>query len=83
MTIGTSSQELLNRFLVIRRLCPELRFGQMVAIIGQLAEDETDRNLWDVEDDAFAAAVERFATDLSRREQGPAEPLTSADRPRE
>ncbi len=77
-----SSIELLNRLIAIRRLRPELRFGQLVAIIGQLAEDETGRNLWDVEDGEFAAAVERFATDLSRREETPPEPSAAADRGR-
>jgi hypothetical protein len=72
MTTTASSIEFLNRLAEVRRLCPELRFGQMVAIIGQLAEDETGHNLWDVEDGEFAAAVERFAADLSRREQSSA-----------
>jgi hypothetical protein len=79
MTITTSSHEFLDRLAAVRRLCPEIRFGQLVAIIGQLAEDKTGRNLWDVEDEEFAAAVERFANDLSRREQPLAE-LAAADR---
>ena len=82
MTTSASSLELLNRLLAIRRLRPEFRFGQLVAIIGQLAEDEKGRNLWDVEDEEFAAAAERFATDLSRREQASAEPFAVTDRPR-
>jgi hypothetical protein len=81
MTITTSSHEFLDRLAAVRRLCPEIRFGQLVAIIGQLAEDKTGRNLWDVEDEEFAAAAERFANDLSRREQALAEPAT-ADRGR-
>ncbi len=74
MTTTVSSPEFLDRLALVRRLCPEMRFGQLVATIGLLAEDETGRNLWDVEDGEFAAAVERFATDLSRRERGSAEP---------
>ena len=81
MTTTPSSIEFLNRLGAVRRLCPEIRFGQLVAIIGQLAEDETGRNLWDVEDGEFAAAVERFATDLSRREQAAVEPAAATDRP--
>jgi hypothetical protein len=81
MTITTSSHEFLNRLAAVRRLCPEIRFGQLVAIIGQLAEDKTGHNLWDVEDEEFAAAVERFANDLSTREQPLAEPA-AADRGR-
>jgi hypothetical protein len=32
-----------------------------------LGEDSTGRSLWDIEDDELAAAIERFAGDLSRR----------------
>ena len=80
MKTTASDGEWMNRLFAIRRMRPELRFGQLVAIIGELAEDETGRNLWDVEDEEFAAAVERFAADLSRREQTPAEPVAAADR---
>lgn len=80
MTTTPSSLDFLNRLAAVRRLCPEIRFGQLMAIIGELAEDETGHNLWDVEDEEFAAAVERFAADLSRREQSPAEPNAAADR---
>lgn len=69
MTISHSSPGLIDRLTTVRRLCPEMRFGQLIATIGLLAEDETGRNLWDVEDEEFALAVERFATDLSRRER--------------
>ncbi len=71
MMTTVSSPEFLDRLTVVRRLCPEMRFGQLAATIGLLAEDETGRNLWDVEDAEFAAAVERFAKDLSRGEQVP------------
>ena len=74
--------EFLDRLANVCVLCPEMRFGQLVATIGMLAEDETGRNLWNIEDGEFAAALERFATDLSRREPGSAEP-NAADRPRE
>ncbi|MEX0716082.1 MAG: hypothetical protein WD066_05825 [Planctomycetaceae bacterium] len=40
----------------------------MIAIIGELAQDETGHSLWDVEDADFAAALERFAHDLARRD---------------
>jgi hypothetical protein len=71
MKTNQPSHEMLDRLAVVCRLCPEMRFGQLIATIGLLAEDETGRNLWDVEDNEFAAAVERFAKDLSRREQAP------------
>jgi hypothetical protein len=59
---------LLERLTEIRAKCPEIRLGQFLATVGLLAEDETGRSLWDVEDAEFAAALERFANDLVRRE---------------
>jgi hypothetical protein len=63
---------LLNRILeqlaVVRTQCPELRFAQLLAIVGELAADETGHSLWDVEDADFAAALERFAMDISHRD---------------
>jgi hypothetical protein len=59
---------LLERLAEVRERCPEMRFGQVLATIGLLAEDETGHSLWDVEDTEFAAAVERFAADLAGRD---------------
>ncbi len=52
----------------VRVRCPELRFGQLLAIVGEPAADETGQSLWDVEDADFAAALDRFAADLARRD---------------
>jgi hypothetical protein len=60
----------LHRLEQIRRLCPEMRLGQLLATVGMLGEDSTGRSLWDIEDDELLAAVERFASDLSRRTDG-------------
>ena len=75
--------DLLDRALEqlgqVRVRCPELRFGQLLAIIGEIAEDETGYSLWDVEDPDFAAALERFAADIARRGDR-AQPAAAADR---
>jgi hypothetical protein len=67
-----TTAELLDRILEqleqVRLRCPELRFGQLIAIVGELAQDETGYSLWDVEDADFAAALERFGKDMERRE---------------
>ena len=57
----------LERLAEVRERCPEMRFGQVLATVGLLAEDETGHSLWEVEDAEFAAALERFAGDLARR----------------
>ncbi len=60
---------LLQRLDEVRRLCPDMRLGQVMATLGLLGEDATGRSLWDIEDEELAAALERFAEDLTRRIQ--------------
>jgi hypothetical protein len=72
MTITDLPAGLLERLAEARTRCPEMRFGQFLATIGLLAEDETGHSLWEVEDCEFAAALERFAADLARRRADPA-----------
>jgi hypothetical protein len=45
-----------------------MRLGQFLATVGLLAEDETGLSLWEIEDAEFSAALERFASDLDRRD---------------
>jgi len=71
---------ILGRLDEVRLRCPELRFGQLIATIGMLAEDEVGHSLWDVEDADFAAALERFAADMARRDSGDAEMGAAASR---
>jgi hypothetical protein len=66
------SQDLLTRLAALRPLCPDMRFGQMLATLGVLGEDMVGRTLWDIEDDQLADVVERFRQDLARRGEGPA-----------
>jgi hypothetical protein len=67
MSSAHGFDETFRKIDQLRRECPELRFGQLIAIIGNLAEDETGHSLWDVEDADFAAATDRFADEISRR----------------
>jgi hypothetical protein len=52
------------------QLCPDMRFGQLMVLLGNLAEDDSDRNLYDVEEDELLAAINRLKGDLLRREAG-------------
>ena len=58
---------LLHRLDEVRRLCPDMRLGQLMATLGLLGEDATGRSLWDIEDEELAAALEKLANDLARR----------------
>jgi hypothetical protein len=46
-----------------------MRFGQLLATLGMLAEDMTDHSLWDIDDAELLGVMERFRQDLLRREQ--------------
>ncbi len=62
------TNRILQKLEQVRVQVPDLRFGQLIAIVGELAADETGFSLWDLEDDDFVVALERFAADLARRE---------------
>ena len=79
MTTANLLEQILAQLDEVRLRCPELRFGQLIATIGMLAEDETGHSLWDVEDTDFAAALERFAADMARRGLEHAEPGAAVD----
>jgi hypothetical protein len=66
--IGTDNQtHVLHRLDEVRRRCPDMRLGQLMATIGLLGEDATGQSLWDIEDDQLAVALEKLADDLARR----------------
>src|SRR6187401_3362136 len=74
------TNRIVQKLAQVRPQASELRFGQLIAIIGELAADETGLSLWDVEDADFAAALDRFASDLAKRQSAIAEPDAAADR---
>jgi hypothetical protein len=79
MTTADLLDRILEQLGDVRIRCPELRFGQLIAIIGELAQDDTGLCLWDVEDPDFAAALDRFAADMARRGSDRAERATASD----
>ena len=80
MNTAELSDRIRDRLGELRLLCPELRFGQLIATIGMLAEDETGHSLWDVEDADFSVALERFAGDMARRASRSAEAVNGIGR---
>jgi hypothetical protein len=67
MTTVSLQTNLMHRLDEVRRLCPDMRIGQFLATVGMLGEDDTGRSLWEIEDEELASALEKFASDLSRR----------------
>jgi hypothetical protein len=80
MKTADLQNDLVARLVEVRRRSPDLRFGQLIATIGMLAEDETGYSLWDVEDVDFTAALNRFAADMERRHIRSAMPEAGHDR---
>ena len=78
MTTADLLDRILEQLEQLRLRCPELRFGQLIATIGMLAEDETGHSLWDVEDAEFVVTLERFAGDMARRESDQAAPAPTS-----
>lgn len=48
-------------------LCPDMRLGQLMMTLELLAQDTTDRSLWDLDDDQLLEAMQRFHGDLVKR----------------
>lgn len=68
----TTAHELIEKLADIRELSPDVRFGQLLANLGFLVEDQTDRSLWDVEDAQILQVMENHRADLLRRQQADA-----------
>jgi hypothetical protein len=81
MTSTELGGNLFAQLAEVQARCPELRFGQLIATIGMLAEDETGHSLWDVEDADFAAGLKRFAGDLARSKSSRADAGTAPESP--
>ena len=62
-------QEMLNTLARLCELSPEVRFGQLLAHLGFLAEDRSDRTLWDLEDHDLLALMEHHQAELSKRRE--------------
>jgi hypothetical protein len=66
--IPTNQVELIEKLADLRQLSPDARFGQLLANLGFLVEDQTDQSLWDVEDTRLLEVMEKHRVDLLRRQ---------------
>lgn len=64
----TVSNDLISGLAALRENCEDLRFGQMLATLGMLAEGMYERNLWDIEDDQLGQVIQKFHDDMARRD---------------
>ena len=61
-------QDILRSLAALWELSPDVRFGQLIANLGFLAEDMFDRTLWEIEDAELLQVIERHQADLSKRQ---------------
>jgi hypothetical protein len=66
--IPATQHGLIEKLVDIHQLSPDVRFGQLLANLGFLVEDQTDQSLWDVEDDRLLEVMEKHRLDLARRQ---------------
>jgi hypothetical protein len=63
----TTRHELLEKLASLCDLSPDVRFGQLLANLGFLVEDQTDQTLWDIEDEPLLTVMEWHRAELSKR----------------
>ena len=66
--IPTTQHELIEKLADIHQLSPDIRFGELLANLGFLVEDQTDQTLREIEDDRFMEVMEKHRVDLARRQ---------------
>jgi hypothetical protein len=66
--IPATRHELIEKLADIHLLSPDVRFGQLLANLGFLVEDQTDQPLRDVENHRLLEVMEKHRTDLARRQ---------------
>jgi hypothetical protein len=64
---NTTRGELLNQLERLSELAPDMRLGQLLANLANIADAPWDETLWSLEDEKLLAAARQFTDDLQRR----------------
>ncbi len=67
--IPATQHELIEMLTELQRLSPEVRFGQLLANLGFLVEDQTEQSLWEIEDARLLEVMENHRGDLRKRQR--------------
>ena len=57
-------------------LSPDVRVGQLMAMLGELGNDQTGHGLWDLEDDELLAVLKHHREELRARLLEPTAPTS-------
>jgi hypothetical protein len=63
-----TDRDMLDVLARLRELSPGVRFGQLLANLGFLTEDQTNHTLWDIEDEELLTVMQAHAADLANRQ---------------
>jgi hypothetical protein len=66
--IPTTQHALIEKLIDIYQMSPDVRFGELLANLGFLVEDQTDQPLRDIDDDRLLDVMENHRVDLARRQ---------------
>jgi hypothetical protein len=66
--IADTRQNLLATLSAISALVPEMRFGQLMATLGFLAEDASEHTIWEIEDAELLRVLEEHRAELAARQ---------------
>ena len=70
--IAATRREALDVLAELCELSPDVRLGQLMAQLGFLGQDQTDRSLWDINDEQLLAVLYRHREELVTRTEDPA-----------
>jgi hypothetical protein len=65
--MSATQREALSVLGEICELSSDVRFGQLLAHLGFLSEDQTDRSLWDIDDQQLLEVLHRHRAELKDR----------------
>ena len=65
--ISATRNEALAVLTELCELSPDVRLGQLFAHLGFLGEDQTGRNLWDLDDEQLLAVLYQHRCELTAR----------------
>jgi hypothetical protein len=70
--ISATRREALDVLAELCELSPDVRLGQLMAHVGFLGQDQTERSLWDIDDEQLLAVLYRHREELVSRTPDPA-----------
>jgi hypothetical protein len=73
--ISQTQREAFSILAELRELSSDVRLGQLLAHLGFLGEDQTERTLWDIDDEQLLAVLYHHRAELVGQSHQPPEQL--------